>query len=286
MGEGKGAPTDDPLELLPLALSRPQEAVAKARVLLARRPGPYVACVARHVVGIVLRDSGELSAAISELRRAQQLARSCGSREREADVLATLGTALVRAGRTTAGLAALDSAHRQAQGLLSARIRMRRGVALVQLGRHGEALDDLHAAMAVLRASEDTIWEARALTWRGMVHLALGRTDLADRDVVRAERLFSAAGQEFETATAIHNRGLIAFRSDDLPAALRCLDDAGRRYQLLGIHWPDLVLDRCAVLLAAGLPLEALRESDASIRHPQHARGDALKKAELLLAAA
>ncbi len=279
-------PPDDLLELLPLALSRPREAVARARGLLARRPGPYVACVARHVLGIVLRDSGELGPAIRELRRARHLARAAASREREADVLATLGTALVRAGRTSAGLAALDSARRQAQGLLSARIRTRRGIALVHLGRHDEALEDLRAALAMLRAAGDTVWEARALTWRGMVHLALGRTDLANRDLLRAERAFGEAGQEFETATAVHNRGLIAFRSGDLPAALRHLDDAGRRYELLGMHWPDLALDRCGVLLAAGLPLEALREADASIRHIRDSRGEILKKAELLLAAA
>ena len=43
-----------------------------------------------------------------ELRSALRLARQTGSPEREADVLASLGVALVYAGRTADGLAAFD----------------------------------------------------------------------------------------------------------------------------------------------------------------------------------
>lgn len=59
------------------------------------------------------------------------------------------------------------------------------------------------------------------------------------------------------------------------PAALRHLDDAAGRYAELGVAVPDAALDRCAVLLAAGLPGDALA-----------GRVTATKKAELMLAAA
>jgi hypothetical protein len=48
---GKG-----PVELLPLALSRPNEALARARAVLAGEPGLLDASVARQTIGIVLRE--------------------------------------------------------------------------------------------------------------------------------------------------------------------------------------------------------------------------------------
>src|SRR6266516_4870689 len=108
-------------ELLPLALSRPKEALARARAVLAANPDPYDASVARHAVGIVLRDFGDVNVAIGELRTAVRLARAAGSRDREADVLASLGGALVFAGHTRTGLAAYAAAVRLASGVLAGR---------------------------------------------------------------------------------------------------------------------------------------------------------------------
>src|SRR5262245_38530255 len=135
------------LELLPLALSRPHDALARARALLAERPGPTDASIAHQAAGIVLRDFGDVDSAIRELRKAVRLARAAGSGEREADALATLGNALVLAGRTRPGLAALDAAARQSTGVLAGRVRMRRAGMLVVVGRHREALEDLRPAL-------------------------------------------------------------------------------------------------------------------------------------------
>jgi len=55
--------------LLPLALSRPSEAVAEADRLLAGRPSAWDASVAYQTRGIVLRDNGDIAAGIAELRR-------------------------------------------------------------------------------------------------------------------------------------------------------------------------------------------------------------------------
>ncbi len=274
------------LELLPLALSRPKEALARARAVLAADPEPHDASVAHQTVGIVLRDFGDVGMAIRELRTAVRLAREAGSSQREADVLATLGVALVLAGRTRSGLAAFDAAVRQADGVVAGRVLMRRGSMLRTLGRHQDALDALRPAVTILRRADDTVWEARALTARAFVHLALGSVERANVDIDRAERLFAAAGQELESAVARHNRGVIAFRSGDLPAALAYLDEADGRYDLLGAAMPDLSIDRCAVLLAAGLPRDALQEADRAIRRLERLRGQATKRAELLLAAA
>jgi len=263
-----------------MALARPQEALARARDVAALRTDPVSESIARHAAGIVLRDLGDLDAARTELRAALRLARRARSSEREADVLTTLGTVLVKSGRTSAGLAAIDEACRSARGTTLGTVLMRRGGMLHEVGRYAEALPDLRRALAIFRASGDAMWEGRTRTWLGLAYLALGATGRADAEFAAAERLFAMTDQELEVAQAVHNRALVAFRSGDLPAALRHLDDAASRYAALDVPMLDLTLDRCAVLLAAGLPAEAFTEADAA-----HV-GAATKKAELRLAAA
>jgi len=275
-------------ELLTLAAARPQEAAAKARAILAKSPGPYDASIARQALGIVLRDFGELEAATRELRTALRLARAADSQDREADVLATLGTSLVFSGRTKAGLSSLDAAARLASGVLAGRVLMRRGGTLMLLGWHREALQDLRRAVAMFRRANDTIREARALSWRGETYLALGATERADADFAEAQRLFATTGQDLEYAYATHDRGNGAFRSGNLPAALSYLDEAARRYTSLGPSPGSLAqwsMDRCAVLLAAGLPRDALHEADATARLLEHEGVSAIRRAELLLTA-
>jgi tetratricopeptide (TPR) repeat protein len=275
-----------PVELLPLALSRPNDALARARAVLAGNPPPLAASVARQAIGIVLREFGDIDAAVRELRTARRLARLARSADREADVLATLGVALVFAGRTTSGRNALDAAARQSTGLLNGRILLRRGGALLILGHHREALADLNRAIAALRVADDAIWEARALTERARGYLALGWVHLAAADLRRAEKLFTATGQELESADSTVHLGVLALRVGDLPQALTCFDAAAERYGQLGASEPDLSIHRCAALLAAGLPQDALREADAAIGRLERVRGRPTKRAELLLTGA
>ena len=273
-------------ELLPLALSRPRETLARAREYLAGRPDPYVASVARQAAGIVLRDTGDVNAGVRELRSALRLARRTGSADREADVLASLGLTLVHAGRTRDGLAAFERAVQLARGVLAGRVLHRRGLVLWTLGRYPEALDDLRRAVSMLQPAGDPVWTARAINVRGVVYLAMGVLRRADADFVAAERLFAQTSQEMEAIHAVLNRGLVASSSGDFPAALSLLDDAASRYRLLNEPTPFLSHDRCGVLLAAGLADDALAEADAAIQDIEQARGSSTMKAELLLTAA
>jgi hypothetical protein len=86
----------------------------------------------------------------------------------------------------------------------------------------------------------------------------VGATARAGAGFLAAESLYAGTGQRLEIAYARQNRALVAFASGDLPAALRHLDDAAGRYAELGVAVPDAALDRCAVLLAAGMPADAL----------------------------
>ena len=117
-----------------LALSRPWEALTRARAVLAGRPGPHDASVAHQAAAIVLREFGDVEAGVRELRQALRQARRAGSAERETDVLASLGVALVFAGRTAAGLAAFEAAMRRSSGVLAARVLARRAVVFFRPG--------------------------------------------------------------------------------------------------------------------------------------------------------
>jgi tetratricopeptide (TPR) repeat protein len=270
-------------QLLPLALSRPVEAMALADQVLAREHSPYEGSIAHQARGIVLRDNGRHAEATTQLRTAVRMARTSGSHERVADALATLGATLGLAGRTKPGLAKLDEALASSAGTLAGRVLVRRASVLREAGRHADALADLHKAMAILHRAGDAIWMARVHTHRFLIYVALGQAFRAERELVAAERLFAASGQELESAMMVHNRAEVAFLAGDLPAALGFLDEAAGRYAELSAPEPNLLIDRCSVLLAAGLAGEALASAEAAIGLDTNG---ALKRAELLLVAA
>jgi len=273
-------------QLLPLALSRPGEALARAQAVLAGHPSSYDASVAHQAASIVLRDFGDVEAGVRESRAALHLARRTGSAEREVDVLASLGLALVYAGRTADGLAAFETAVQRSSGVLAARVLARRGVVLFTLGRYPAALEDLRQAVVVLRRAGDLLWTARALNNRAFAYLGLGLTSRADADFVAAASLFSEVGQELEAIFPVGNRAMVASASGDLPAALAFLDAAAPGFQRLNVPTISLRIDRCAVLLAAGLADDALAEAGAAVSEMEQIRGRSTKKAELLLMAA
>ncbi|MFJ9900077.1 CHAT domain-containing protein [Streptomyces sp. NPDC091280] len=277
---------DPVLELLPMVFAAPSEALAGAREVLDGGPTAFQASVAHHVIGIWQRDFGDLRLALKHLRRARDLAARAESADREADVLGTLGVALVHAGRTRQGLAAFERGIARGSGKSRARVMFLRAYAWWVLGRHQEALHDVRRAIPVLRRTDDVIWTARALTLRATVHLALGAVDRADADFTAAERLWETTGQEHDKADAVESRGLAAFRSGDIPVALRLLDEAEERYAKLSTPTFMLTIRRCEVLLSAGLAAEALAQADTAVGLLDGIGGQSTRKAELLLVAA
>ncbi|GAB2852661.1 hypothetical protein GCM10027074_19400 [Streptomyces deserti] len=283
---GVTAGSDSVLELLPMVFAAPGEALARAQEVLDADPAPLHASVAHQVIGIWQRDFGDLRLALTHLRRARDLAARAESADREADVLATLGVALVHAGRTRQGLAAFERGVARGGGHTRARVLFRRAYVWWVLGHHREALEDVRRAIPVLRQADDVIWTARALTLRATVHLALGAVERAEADFAAAEALWDTTGQEHDKADAVESRGLAAFRSGDIPAALKLLDEAEARYAELGTPTFMLNIRRCEVLMAAGLAPEALAEADTAIKVLDGIGGQSTRKAELLLAAA
>ena len=205
-------------DLLPLALSRPHEALARARAVLAARPDPYQASVAHQAAGIVLRDVGDVQAGV----RGTALRAAAGPADRLGGPPGRLpgppsAWRLVHAGRTAAGLAALDRAAALSSGAMTGQVLHRRGIALWTLGRYRPALDDLRRAVAMLQRAGDPAWTARALNARGLVYVALGSPGRADDDFVTAGRLYAGTGQQLESVHIVLNRALAAFSLGDLP---------------------------------------------------------------------
>lgn len=276
----------DANDLLALALSRPADALRMAREVLARSPSDAEAAAAHQAVGVVHRDFGDIQEAVAELRAAYRHARKASDPDREADIQASLGVALVMAGQTDRGLALLDSIVPGRTGVQAGRILIRRvWVRGALLGRYAEALADAEHAVALLSDAGDLVWEARALTHRAMVLLAMGAIDRADEDYARSEQLFARCGQQAEYADTRQARGAAAFARGDLPRALQYLDDAQRVVEELGVLEPDLHANKCLVLLAAGLARDALTEIDSALDRIEQQRGSAARRAELLYCA-
>ncbi|GLP69796.1 hypothetical protein TUSST3_64170 [Streptomyces sp. TUS-ST3] len=269
-----------------MVFAAPNQALARAEEVLGSEPSPLHASVAHQVIGIWQRDWGDMRIALDHLRRARDLGARSESPDREADALAALGVALVHAGRTRQGLESLERGVAVSSGHTRAQVLFRRAYASWVLGHHREALEDVRRAVPVLRQAGDVIWTARALTLRATVHLALGAVERADADFTAAEALWDTTGQEHDKADAVESRGLAAYRSGDVPAALRLLDEAQERYAKLGTPMFMLTIRRCEVLMAAGLAPEALAEADAAIKVLDGIGGQSTRKAELLLAAA
>jgi tetratricopeptide (TPR) repeat protein len=281
------APGDwDPDKLLALALSRPSEALAAAREVLAGSPTAAQAAVAHQAAGVVYRDFGDSRKAIEEFKAACRFAREAGDVSRESDVSASLGVALVLAGQPRRGLSVIDDLLAHSSGVAAARILIRKIGALYVLGHNAEALRDAQAAVGLLAGAGDPVWEARALHWRAAAYLAMGDIGRADRDYAQVETLWLECGQQTEYAYARLERGLAAHARGDLPTALAYLDHAQELLDQLGIFSADLFVHKCTVLLAAGLARDALREVDAAVTTIEREHGSATRHAELLYSSA
>ena len=114
----------------------------------------------------------------------------------------------------------------------------------------------------------------------------MGDIERADRDYARVEALWLECGQQADYAFARLERGLAAHIRGDLPAALAYLDHAQALLDGLDIFMADLFVNKCTVLLAAGLAQDALREVNAAVARIEQDHGSATRRAELLYSSA
>ncbi len=184
--------------------------------------------------------------------------------------LATCQEALTRDGVTFETLGVLQS---------------QRALILSRMGDAPAALDAFAIGVAMLT---DPVELAKALTNRGMVHVARGDGEPAAADFVRAVELFRDAGHTVGAAMAEHDLGCADLLRGDLVSALAHMDAV--RPILLPLSPVGVAItnqDRAEAMMAAGLTRSGLAVLDEVARtfgnHRLHQRRG---EAELTIARA
>jgi len=262
-------------DLLELALADPAAALARSETVITSSADPRTLSVAHQARGIALRDAGNSTAALAALRTALRHAARVDT-ERLADVRATYGGTLFLAGRTQAGLRALDQAAAEASGELWAKVLMRRAWVLTSLGRHASALTDMSLALEGFRGRSPT-WEARTLSTLGYIQLSLGQVRDAENSFLEAARIFRDEGLPEDATHALGNLGTAVIVSGDLPRALSIFDQLDLSDVRDGRLRMGIVAGHTDVLLAAGLTAEAVTAFERlllDVELPEGARGE------------
>ena len=245
-------------DLLELALADPEQAWARAEAAVRKSRDPLELSIAHQARGIVLRDSGRADEAVAELRTAIRYAGRVDP-ERDADVRATYGLALVMAGRTAAGRGQLDRAAASVTGEVQAKVLMRRAFALSLLGEQHAALVDMRAALDGIRRSGNRTWEARTLTVLASIEMALGMAADAQRSCEDARRIFQDLGEHEEALDALAILGDVALYRGDLPRALAVFDEMATAPGRVGYQRADIAISRSVSYLTAGMATEAVQ---------------------------
>jgi hypothetical protein len=254
----------------------------------ARRTGDAGAeSAAERVLGLAARESNRMRSAALHLRRAVAVADQAGLPVPAARARMTL--ALVRAdqGDIPGAVRLGEAASAYLEGLEAARLRHQLAVVAQRRGLLEEALREYGGALAVFRREGDLLWQAKVLNNRGVLQAYRGRPGPAEADLLRAEELYGKLGQDLAVADVRWNRGFAAGRAGQVVAALTHLAAAEEHYVGNNLSAALIMMDRCDVLLSAGLHEEAREVAAAAVRELARRRMAAdLAEARLLLAAA
>jgi tetratricopeptide (TPR) repeat protein len=248
--------TADPLQARTLALAARQHA---------RQDGDRGAeSTAERALGLAARELQDAGAALRHLRRAVRVAGRAGLAQQTAEARMSLALVLAEAGRPGPALREIDAAAPALAGLPAARLHMQRALALDRLSRFSEAMEGYSAALAAFRRAGDRLWQARALTNRGVLHTYRGSLRQAEADLLAAERQYTELGQDLAVAQVRHNLGFVAARAGDVPGALRWYDLADGYFARTGRSAVALI-DRGELLLRAHLRPEARAAAEAAL---------------------
>src|SRR5437879_3136857 len=208
---------------------------------------------------MLARDRHNNRSAESHFRKALRLAAVAGDPVQEARARTSLMSVLAVRGDLQGALQEAERAEPALSGTDRARLFQQRATVLFLLGRLDEALEGYRRALPVFRRAGDRLAEAGLLHNRGLVCLRSGLFKLAVTSTARAEKLFSALGDERAAAHARQNLGWMAGIAGDVPEALAWFDRADSYFQRRDLVDPVGLLDRCEVFLGAGLLAEARR---------------------------
>ena len=278
------------LSALDLVGRDPRQALAEADAIVAvaaHEHDAVAASRAHRAAGLALRELGDLPAAEARLRTAVRRAAAAGAAEAAGEARMSLAFILLDRGRLGAAMAQADRAAAAVTGLAAVRVACQRALILQRTGRLDSALEEYAAALPALRKADDTLWEARVHNNRGLVHALRGSLAAAESDFAQASTSYRALGMDLLVAESECNVGNVAALRGDAPGALAAYERAERAPVLKDKPKPQLLLNRCRVLLSVGLVDEARQIADRAITELRAVDQQAdLAEAQLLLAEA
>ncbi|UBU17428.1 CHAT domain-containing protein [Nonomuraea gerenzanensis] len=191
-----------------------------------------------HRLSVEATDNGRPALAARRLRQALDLLGwAAPSTEHTGDdsLLARLLTSLAHAeaeqGRSELGMELLDEAQRRARAGELAIVHAQRGLMHLRMGSSTQALRELDIAAPMLSVDGDRVELARVLLNRSVIHITTGHVRQARDDARRSAQLAHAHGHPVIAAKALHNDGYCDLLLGDVPAALSVFARVERLYQ-------------------------------------------------------
>jgi tetratricopeptide (TPR) repeat protein len=179
----------------------------------------------------------------------------------------------------TASTVLADVPEPRVRAQLDATIEAQHGLMLMRVGRFDESVDVLDRAVAVgeratAQGFPDPFALGSNLLNRGLANSGAGRPAQAQRDLLRSIFVAESGIRDGSddprlallAAKANHNLGVVAWRVNDIPLALRHYREAERSFEELDPSiLPQLRLAQADALLAAGLAEEAAHNLDDAL---------------------
>ncbi len=269
------------------------DAVALVEQLRGEPPRAYVELAAEAaattdgaVQAICWRGAGEAARWVTSvadsaelLGRAVRAADRAGRADLRAAAMVTLSGTQHMAGDVDGALATLAAAADGAVGLLAAKVAFQRATIMAREGRTDEARAAYDLGLPLFEEAGERFFVAATLGNRAMIRLDRGDAGGAMADLRRAQALFDELGIGSSAAWMEHNIGRAAGRAGDVPGALTHFRLAEQRLVELGLDPSEVQVNRCEVLVEAGLYAEAESVSRATIDRLA-GEGRALERAE------
>ncbi|GII27606.1 CHAT domain-containing protein [Planotetraspora mira] len=264
----------------------PRVALAEARAVLAETAGEPCAeavSIALRASALATRELGDL--ALAEERLLQAITAGEGWPRRVAQARMSLVTIRAQLGDPEGGLRLADLAERDLAGGDLARLGVQRSVALILLGRHGEAVR--HCDDAIESLDGDPKFQAGGLLNRGLARTFLEEYGAAEADLSACADLARQAGLDHVAMLAEGNLPFVAARRGDIPSSFERYHAAESALFGYPERLAAMRTDYAEALLAARLPGEARAVAEQAVPDLEAAGAHAaLPEARLLLARA
>src|SRR5262245_29487902 len=179
-----------------LVQTDPSEALKAARAWHAHADGDRaLEASALSAMGRALFELGEVEHAVAAFRRAVDAADETNDLDLVFSISMSASAALAEAGAVDEALNRIDPIGPRRPPSQRGRLLTQRGYILHHASRLGEALGQLDVAESELRNSGDELGWLRLLVNRGLIRLQQGAFDLAEADLLEADRVAEQLGQ-------------------------------------------------------------------------------------------